>query len=110
MTAKMKRREFITLLGGACAWPMTARAQQAEWMRRVGMITGVLETDSEGQAHFAAFRWSIWMLCQRSRWIVVAFPDHSVLAQIGLLGPSKLPLTRAPQAEALVEKSSRKRA
>jgi putative ABC transport system substrate-binding protein len=52
----VRRRDFITGLGGTALWPMAVRAQQPDRMRRVGVLMDTAESNPEGQARIAAFR------------------------------------------------------
>src|SRR5215831_21113011 len=62
----MRRRDFITLLGGAAAWPLAARAQQGERIRRIGVVVALAEDDPESVARRAAFEQAL----QASGWTV----------------------------------------
>jgi len=67
----MRRRDFITLLGGTAAWPLAAGAQQSERMRRIGVLMNTVSDDAEGQARLAAFHQGLqqlgWTLGQNAR-------------------------------------------
>jgi putative tryptophan/tyrosine transport system substrate-binding protein len=62
----MRRREFVTFLGGAAAWPLAAHAQQLNETRRIGFLIGLPADDADGQARLAAFMQGL----ARLGWIV----------------------------------------
>src|SRR5262245_26226215 len=63
----MRRREFISLLGGAAAaWPITSRAQQTQQMRRIGVLLNAATDDRDAQASIAAFEQAL----QQLGWVV----------------------------------------
>ena len=50
----LRRREFITFVGGAATWPLAARSQQADRVRRIGVLMGYDENDPEGKYRYSA--------------------------------------------------------
>src|SRR5262245_23906447 len=71
MRVTIGRRELIAALGGAAAWPLAARAQQPDRMRRIGVLMNVAADDPEGQARIAAFHQGLqewgWTLGRNAR-------------------------------------------
>jgi putative ABC transport system substrate-binding protein len=92
----MKRREFITLLGGAAAaWPSAARAQQSERVRKIGAMLGIRESDPEAQARVTAIRQGLqdhgWIdgrnIQIEFRWARFAGDDHARAEELLALAP-----------------------
>lgn len=52
----MRRRDFITLVGGAVGWPLATRAQQPDRVQRIGVLMGNTENDPQAQSEITAFR------------------------------------------------------
>jgi putative tryptophan/tyrosine transport system substrate-binding protein len=86
----VKRRDFITLIGGAATvWPLAARAQQTERMRRIGMLVGLPEGDPEGEVWAQAFLKALPGLGWRRgtniqidlRWVATDFDQMQAIAK-----------------------------
>jgi ABC-type uncharacterized transport system substrate-binding protein len=92
----VRRRDFITLLSSAPVWPLAARAQQPERMRRIGVLTGVAADDPEGQTRIAAFLQGLQQLGRTDghnlqidyRWAAGSADDlHKYAAELVALAP-----------------------
>jgi putative tryptophan/tyrosine transport system substrate-binding protein len=109
----VRRRDFITLLGGtAAAWPLAVRAQQDNRVRRVVVVSGFAEGDSEGQARMAGFRETIaklgWVDGRNIRidyrWGVDPDRAHAVAAELAALAPDVIFAIGGPRVAAIREK------
>jgi putative tryptophan/tyrosine transport system substrate-binding protein len=108
----MKRRQFITLVGGAAAWPLVARAQ-AKQMRRIGVLMGLVANDPEAQSRVAALEKGLgelgWVkgrnLSIEYRWAGDgnAVRDHA--AELLAMAPDLILANSTPVTAALQEQS-----
>ena len=113
----MRRREFITLLGGAVAvWPLTARAQRTERMRRIGVLVGSAESDPESVPRVTAFERGMTELGWVSgrnvmidyRWAAGEYAHMQVLAkELVELQPDVLLASSTPVVAALARETGR---
>jgi putative ABC transport system substrate-binding protein len=108
----MKRREFITLLGGAAAaWPLAAHAQQAYPARRIGVLMSLAADDPESQGRLAAFAQGLqqlgWIIGQNVRvdyrWALNADTTRKYAAELVALAPDVILATSSPSVAALQE-------
>jgi putative ABC transport system substrate-binding protein len=108
------RREFITLLGGAAVWPLAARAQQRERIRRIGVLIHFSESQPAGQRYVAAFRQGLKELGWTDggnvridvRWIA-GNPEHlrPYAAELVALAPDVILASYTPAVLALQQTS-----
>jgi putative ABC transport system substrate-binding protein len=111
----MRRRDFITLLGGAAvAWPRAARAQQAERVRRIGWLIQLSPDHPEGQARFGAFREGLaaagWAegrnLHIEYRWITTGADRlHTAAGELAQLNPDAIMVGGSQPLIAMLEHS-----
>jgi putative tryptophan/tyrosine transport system substrate-binding protein len=110
----MRRREFITVLGGAAAWPFAARAQQLQRMRRIGILMGA-SNDSQGQARAKSFEQALdqlgWMVGQNVlidyRWSARDDPQQARLyaAELIALAPDAIVPQGSQNSEAVLKET-----
>ena len=108
---QLKRREFITLLGGVAAWPLAAGAQQADRLRRIGVLMSLAADDPESQARLAAFAQGLqqlgWTIGQNVRvdyrWALNADTMRKYATELVALAPDVILATSSPAVAALQE-------
>jgi putative ABC transport system substrate-binding protein len=108
---QLKRREFITLLGGVAAWPLAAGAQQADRLRRIGVLMSLAADDPESQARLAAFAQGLqqlgWTIGQNVRvdyrWALNADTMRKYATELVALAPEVILATSSPAVAALQE-------
>jgi putative ABC transport system substrate-binding protein len=107
---RLRRREFITLLGGAAAWPLAARAQQGDRVRRIGVLMPYPDANPEAQARLAAFTQGLQQLGWidgRNSQVVVRWATSSAegirqtAGELVALAPDVLLATAIPSVTAL---------
>jgi len=111
----VKRREFITLLGGAAGWPLAARAQQADRIGKIGVLMGWPESDPEAQSERAAFVQELQKLGWAdgrnlridTRWAAPADPEsmHRLAKELVALRPDLLLSQSTPATTALLQET-----